>query len=81
MALKLKPDMALPIKTDAAADSIREAMLEFTGVKIIEALEIILDDLPEQQKSRLMAKVDDVIELILYRIDTLPAPAGLLLAK
>jgi hypothetical protein len=81
MALKLKPDMAQPVKTDVIADSLHEAMLEFTGTKIIEALEIILDDLPEQQKSRLMVKVDEVIELLLYSVDTMPAPAGLLLVK
>ncbi|HTH81697.1 MAG TPA: hypothetical protein VL490_02105 [Mucilaginibacter sp.] len=81
MALKLKPDMAAPVKTNVITNSLREAMLEFTGVKIIEALEIILDDLPGQQKKRLMVKVDDVIELVLYSADETFVPANLELVK
>ncbi|MDB5030424.1 hypothetical protein [Mucilaginibacter sp.] len=65
MALKVKPDMPLSTRTNLTANNIKEAMAEFTGVKIIEALEIILKDLPPQQKAQLMANVDEVIDLVL----------------
>ncbi|MDB4925708.1 hypothetical protein [Mucilaginibacter sp.] len=65
MALKAKPDMLLSTRTNLTANNMREAMAEFTGVKIIEALEIILKDLPPQQKAQLMANVDEVIDLVL----------------
>ena len=65
MALKLKPDMILTINPGISAADLKEAITEYTGIKIIEALELILTDVPTQQRNEIMAKVDDVLEMLL----------------
>ncbi|MDB5117129.1 MAG: hypothetical protein JWQ79_2621 [Mucilaginibacter sp.] len=65
MALKLKPDMILTVKPGITPGDLKEAITEYTGIKIIEALELILKDLPAQQKNEIMAKVDGVLEMLL----------------
>lgn len=65
MAFTLQPEMILTFKPGFNCEKLKEAITEYTGVKIIEALELILKDLPTQQKNEIMAKVDDVLEIVL----------------
>ena len=44
---------------------IEAAMNEFAGVKIIEALVIIVSDLPKPQQEEMLIKVDQIIASII----------------
>ncbi|WEK71013.1 MAG: hypothetical protein P0Y62_05510 [Candidatus Chryseobacterium colombiense] len=62
---KITPETILDNYSDLNKTNIIEAMKEFAGIKVIEALEIILKDLPANQTEKAMMNIDFVLEEIL----------------
>lgn len=57
---KITPEIIL-----ANQPNIPEAMKEFAGIKIIEALEIITKDFPKDQREEIMSNIDIIMHNIL----------------
>jgi hypothetical protein len=56
----------LSTKSNLEKETMMEAMKEFTGVKIIEAVDLLLKDFSQEQKDQLMSRIDIVIDRVLY---------------
>jgi hypothetical protein len=59
------PEFMLASYPDMDKRHIIDAMREHTGIKIIEAVDLLTKDFPKEQKDQLMAKIDLVIDSIL----------------
>lgn len=62
---KITPKTILDNYSDLNKTDIIEAMKEFAGIKVIEALEIIFKDFPANQSEKVMMNIDSVLEEIL----------------
>ncbi|MDB5117599.1 MAG: hypothetical protein JWQ79_3091 [Mucilaginibacter sp.] len=62
---KITPEIILAMKPNLDKKNVIEAMKELTGIKIIEAVDLLTKDLPKDQKDLLMSKIDSVIDKVL----------------
>ena len=60
----ITPETILDNYSDMNRKNILEAMKEFAGIKIIEAIQVISEDYPNQSKE-MIEKVDCILEKIL----------------
>jgi Mg/Co/Ni transporter MgtE len=62
---KITPEIILAMKPNLDKKNVIEAMNEHTGIKIIEAVNMLVKDLPEEQKNKLLSNIDKVIDRVL----------------
>ncbi|EHQ25844.1 hypothetical protein Mucpa_1689 [Mucilaginibacter paludis DSM 18603] len=67
--MKITPQTILASQPD-----IHLAMKEFAGIKIIEAMEVLIKNLPQDRKDQLMLKIDDIIDEVCVLGDELLKP-------
>ncbi len=61
----MPPEFILSAFPDMDKRYLIDTVREFTGIKIIEAVDLLTKDFPKEQKDQLMSKIDWVIFTIL----------------
>lgn len=62
---QITPETILATKPDLSEKSVKEAMIEFAGIKITEAVEILAKKLPHNERYAMLNRVDDAIHKVL----------------
>jgi hypothetical protein len=61
----MPPEFILSALPDMDKRYLIDTVREFTGIKIIEAVDLLTRDFPKEQKDALMSKIDSVIDSVL----------------
>ena len=61
----MTPEFILSALPDMDKRYLIDTVREFTGIKIIEAVDLLTKDFPKEQKDQLMSQIDLVIDTVL----------------